>query len=354
MGMMKFLSVAFTAALMTVSVAATSATAADTITGAGSSFAQPLYAKWAEGYKQTTGNLLNYQSIGSGAGIKQIEAKTVDFGATDKPLSIDELNQYGLYQFPTAVGGVVPAINVPGIPTGKLKLPGAVLADIFLGKITMWNDPAIAKWNAGLALPALPITVVHRSDGSGTTFLFTSYLGMASAEWKSKVGASDAVEWPVGVGGAKNDGVAALVRGTAGAIGYVEYAYVMKTQIAYALVASHDATWPMPTAAAFAAATSGADWAHAPGNGVLVLNQPGANSWPITGATFALVYKNQANAAKGAAILKFFDYGFKAGDFNAKDLFYVPLPAAVKTMIRKQWTTEVKANGQPVYTSPNP
>jgi phosphate transport system substrate-binding protein len=351
--MFKFLKVVMAAAEMTASFGSV-AMAADTISGAGATFPAPLYAKWAEGYKRSTGNQLNYQAIGSGGGIKQIQAKTVDFGASDKPLTQAELDKAGLYQFPTVVGGVVPAINVPGIASGKLKLPGVVLADIFLGKITKWNDPAIAKWNAGLKLPALPITVVHRSDGSGTSFLFTSYLSIASAEWKQNVGANDAVEWPVGVGGAKNDGVAALVRQTSGSIGYVEYAYVMKTGIAYALVASKDATWPMPTAANFKAATAGADWAHAPGNYLLVLNQPGANAWPITGATFILVYKDQPNPAKAAEVLKFFDYGYKSGDFNANDLFYVPLPASVKSMVRKQWTANVKSNGAPVYTSPNP
>ncbi len=350
--MMKLLSATVAVALLT-STAFAGVASADTITGAGATFPAPLYAKWAEGYKRATGNQLNYQAIGSGGGIKQIEAKTVDFGATDKPLTQAEQDQYGLYQFPTVIGGVVPAVNVPGVPTGKIKLPGSVLADIFLGKITMWNDPAITKWNAALNLPALPITVVHRSDGSGTTFLFTSYLGIASAEWKQKVGANDAVDWPTGVGGAKNDGVAALVRQTPGAIGYVEYAYVMKTGISYALVASKDATWPQPNAAAFKAATAGADWAHAPGNYLLVLNQPGANSWPITGATFILVYKNQADGKKAANVLKFFDYGYKDGDFNAADLFYVPLPAQVKAMVRQQWTQNVKSNGQPVYVSPN-
>ena len=351
--MFKFLKVAMAAAVMTASFGS-AAMAADTISGAGATFPAPLYAKWAEGYKRTTGNQLNYQAIGSGGGIKQIQAKTVDFGASDKPLTQAELDKSGLYQFPTVVGGVVPAINIPGVPTGKLKLPGTVLADIFLGKITMWNDPAITKWNAGLSLPALPITVVHRSDGSGTTFLFTSYLSIANAEWKQTVGANDAVEWPTGVGGAKNDGVAALVRQTSGSIGYVEYAYVMKTGIAYALVASKDATWPMPTAANFKAATAGADWANAPGNYLLVLNQPGANAWPITGATFILMYKNQANPTKAAEVLKFFDYGYKAGDFNANDLFYVPLPAAVKSMVRKQWTQNIMSGGKPVYVSPNP
>jgi len=349
--MMKFLTAALATAMLLTPLA--TAASADTISGAGATFPAPLYSKWAEGYKRTTGNNLNYQAIGSGGGIKQIKAKTVDFGASDKPLTSSELDAAGLYQFPTVIGGVVPAINLPGIPTGKLRLPGSVLADIFLGNITLWNDPAITKWNPGLNLPAIPITVVHRSDGSGTTFLFTSYLSIADAEWKQKVGANDAVEWPTGVGGKGNDGVAALVRGTAGSIGYVEYAYVMKTAINYALVASHDGTWPVPNAKAFAAATANADWAHAPGNYLLVLNQPGANAWPISGATFILVYKNQANPAKAAAVLKFFDYGYKDGDFNAADLFYVPLPAAVKSMVRKQWAENVTSGGKPVYVSPN-
>ena len=352
--MFKSFAVALIATLTLSGSLAGAASAGDTISGAGATFPAPLYAKWAEGYKRTTGNQLNFQAIGSGGGIKQIEAKTVDFGASDKPLTQAEQDQYGLYQFPTVIGGVVPAINIPGIATGKLKLPGSVLADIFMGNITMWNDPAIIKWNPGLNLPGLPITVVHRSDGSGTTFLFTSYLSIASDQWKTSVGANDTVEWPTGVGGAKNDGVAALVRGTAGAIGYVEYAYVMKTGINYALVASHDATWPLPTAANFKAATAGADWVHAPGNYLLVLNQPGANAWPITGATFILVYKNQPDANKAAAVLKFFDYGYKSGDFNANDLFYVPLPVAVKSMVRKQWAENITSGGKPVYVSPNP
>ncbi|MDI7776096.1 phosphate ABC transporter substrate-binding protein PstS [Asticcacaulis sp. EMRT-3] len=352
--MFKFLTVAAVAALIIAPVAST-ATAAGTISGAGSTFAAPLYAKWAEGYKATTGSNLNYQAIGSGGGIKQIEANTVDFGGTDKPLTEDVLAQNGLYQFPTAVGGVVPAINVPGIPSGKLKLSGQTLADIYQGKITKWNDPAIARFNAGLALPNLPITVVHRSDGSGTTFIFTTYLSVASADWKAKVGANDSVEWPVGVGGKGSDGVAALVRGTVGSIGFVEYSYVQQTHINFALVASHDATWPQPTAENFKAATAGADWAHAPGNYLMIVNQPGKNAWPISGATFALVHKapNAADAAKVAGVLKFFDYGFKNGDTNANDLFYVPLPASVKTLIRKQWASQIQSGGKPVYVSPN-
>ncbi|MBW8880315.1 MAG: phosphate ABC transporter substrate-binding protein PstS [Asticcacaulis sp.] len=341
------------AALGVALLAGTAAQAGD-ISGAGATFPAPVYAKWAETYKAQTGVGLNYQAIGSGGGIKQIKAKTVAFGASDKPLKLEDLDAAGLMQFPTVMGGVVPVVNLPGVNPGQLHLTGSVLADIYMGAITKWNDPRIVSANKGVKLPNLPITVVHRSDGSGTSFLFTSYLSMVSPEWKSKVGANDAVEWPVGVGGAKNDGVAALVRQTAGSIGYVEYAYVMKTGIGYANVQSHDGTWPKPNAGAFAAATAGADWAHAPGNYLLVLNQPGANAWPITGATFILMYKDQPNAAKAAAVLKFFDYGYKNGDFNANDLFYVPLPAAVKSMMRKQWAQNIKSNGQPVYVSPNP
>ena len=342
----------FTVALAAALLTSTAAVAhADTISGAGSTFAAPLYAKWAEGWKRSSGNALNYQGIGSGGGIKQIEAKTVDFAGSDKPLTQDVLNQYGLYQFPTAIGGVVPMVNIPGVAAGKLHLSGDVLAKIYMGSITTWNDPQITKLNPGLALPGLPITVVHRSDGSGTTFIFTTYLSQVSPEWKAKLGANDAVEWPVGLGGKGNDGVSAFVKQTAGSIGYVEYAYVMKTGANYALVQSHDGTWPAPKAPAFAAAAAGADWAHAPGNYLMITNQPGANAWPISGATFAILYKTDGDAAKRADVLKFFDYGFKTGDFNAADLQFVPMPAAVKTMIRQQWATEITSGGKPVYVS---
>ena len=245
--MFKFLTAAAAVALLIAPVAST-AFAADTVSGAGSTFAAPLYAKWAEGYKRATGASLNYQAIGSGGGIKQIEAGTVDFGGTDKPLTAEVLEQNGLYQFPTAVGGVVPAINLPGVPSGKLKLPGQVLADIFQGKIAKWNDPAIAKWNAGLTLPNLPITVVHRSDGSGTTFLFTSYLALKAPRWASQVGANDAVQWPTGIGGKGNDGVAAFVRQTPGSIGYVEYAYAKQNKLTYTLLLNKAGKFVSPTA----------------------------------------------------------------------------------------------------------
>jgi phosphate transport system substrate-binding protein len=324
--------------------------AAAGISGAGATFPAPLYAKWAEAYMADTGLGLNYQAIGSGGGIKQIKAQTVDFGASDKPLKVDELDQAGLYQFPTVMGGVVPALNVPGLAPGQLRLTGPALADIYLGKVAKWNDPEITALNSGVSLPNLPITTVHRSDGSGTNFLFTSYLSMVSPEFAKKVGASDAVQWPSGLGGKGNDGVAAFVKQTAGSIGYVEFAYAKQNNMAYALVQNHDGKYPVPIAANFAAAAAGADWTKAPGNYLLLLNQPGANSWPITGATFILLHRQQADAAKGKSVLQFFDWAYKNGDAAAAKLDYVPLPAEVKDMVRKQWAANVKGpDGQPVH-----
>ena len=328
---------------------ASAAPAAD-ITGAGATFPAPVYAKWAETYKATTGIGLNYQAIGSGGGIKQIKAKTVDFGASDKPLKPADLDAAGLYQFPTVVGGVVPVVNIPGIGAGQIKLTGPMLAAIFYGQITKWDDPVIVKNNPGVKIPGLPITVVHRSDGSGTSFLFTSYLSMKSPGWAGKVGASDAVNWPVGLGGKGNDGVSAFVKQTAGSIGYVEYAYAKQNHAAYVLVQNKNGKYPQPDAPAFGAAAAGAKWAQAPGNYLLLLDQPGANSWPITGATFILVYKEQANPAAGQQVLKFFDWAYKNGDAAASSLDYVPLPGAVKSLVRKQWTANVKAGGKPVYS----
>jgi len=327
---------------------ASAAPAAD-ITGAGATFPAPVYAKWAETYKATTGIGLNYQAIGSGGGIKQIKAKTVDFGASDKPLKPADLDAAGLYQFPTVVGGVVPIVNIPGIAAGQIKLTGPMLAAIFYGQITKWDDPVIVANNPGVKLPGLPITVVHRSDGSGTSFLFTSYLSMKSAGWAGKVGASDSVNWPVGLGGKGNDGVSAFVKQTAGSIGYVEYAYAKQNHAAYVLVQNKNGKYPQPTAPSFAAAAAGAKWAQAPGNYLLLLDQPGGASWPITGATFILVYKEQANPAAGQSVLKFFDWAYKSGDAAASSLDYVPLPAAVKSLVRKQWAVNVKAGGKPVY-----
>jgi phosphate transport system substrate-binding protein len=324
--------------------------AAGGISGAGATFPAPLYAAWAAKYKTETGTALNYQAIGSGGGIKQIEASTVDFGASDKPLKPEDLDKAGLYQFPAVMGGIVPLVNLAGVEPGKLKLSGPLLADIFLGKVTSWNDPAIAALNPGLKIPALPITVVHRSDGSGTSFLFTTYLSSQSPEWASKVGGSDAVEWPVGVGGKGNDGVAAFVKQTVGSIGYVEYAYAKKNGGTYALLKNKAGNFPAPEAAAFSAAAASADWTKAPGNYILLLDQPGADAWPLTGATFILVHKTQGDAAKGAAVLKFFDWAYKSGDADAASLDYVPMPDSVKTTVRQQWSA-IQAGGKPVYTA---
>jgi phosphate transport system substrate-binding protein len=329
---------------------ATTAAAAD-ISGAGATFPAPVYAKWAETYKAQTGVGLNYQAIGSGGGIKQIKAKTVDFGASDKPLKPDELAAAGLYQFPTVVGGVVPVMNLPGIKPGQVKLTGALLGDIFLGKVTRWNAPEIAALNKGVPLPNLPITVVHRSDGSGTSFLFTSYLAMKNPEWASKVGASDSVQWPTGLGGKGNDGVAAFVKQTAGAIGYVEYAYAKQNNSTYALMQNKAGKFVPPTGTAFAAAAGSANWLRSPGNYILLLDQPAATAWPITGATFILVYRNQDNPERGADVLKFFEWAYNKGDGLAASLDYVPLPATVKGLLKKQWSRSVTAGGKPVYVA---
>ncbi|GAA4777035.1 phosphate ABC transporter substrate-binding protein PstS [Stakelama sediminis] len=324
--------------------------ASSSISGAGATFPAPLYAKWAETYRGATSVSVNYQPIGSGGGIKQIEAGTVDFGASDKPLKADVLAQNGLYQFPTVVGGVVPVVNLPGIKAGQIHLTGAVLGDIYLGKVKKWNAPEIASLNNGVALPNLPITVVHRSDGSGTTFLFTSYLSQVNPGWKSSVGASDTVSWPVGLGGKGNDGVSAFVQQTAGSIGYVEYAYAKQNKAAYTLLQNQAGQYPEPTADAFAAAAAGADWSKAPGNYLLLVDQPGAKSWPITGATFILLHKQMPDAAKAKAVLAFFDWAYKNGDQAASNLDYVPLPATVKDMVRQQWASTITAGGKPVYT----
>jgi phosphate transport system substrate-binding protein len=340
------------AACATMTIAAAGASQAADITGAGATFPAPIYGKWAETYKAKTGIGLNYQAIGSGGGIKQIKAKTVDFGATDKPLSLADQNAAGLFMFPAVMGGVVPVMNIPGVPAGKIRLTGSLIAQIYLGDVKRWNDPQIAAFNRGVALPNLPITVVHRSDGSGTSFVFTNYLAMKSGAWKTKVGANDAVQWPTGLGGKGNDGVAAVVKQTVGSIGYVEYAYAKQNHLTYAAMQTHDGSFVEPTAPNFASAAAHADWAHAPGYYMLLLDQPGATSWPITAATFILVYKQQANAETGANVLKFFDWAYKNGDSQAAALDYIALPPALKAMVRKSWAAEVKGpNGQPVYVS---
>ncbi len=323
--------------------------AVTSFSGAGATFPAPLYAKWAETYRQSAQVSVNYQAIGSGGGIKQIESSTVDFGATDKPLKPEELKSRNLYQFPTVIGGVVPVVNLPGIRPGQVRLTGSLLGDIYLGTVKRWDAPQIAGLNPGVKLPALPITVVHRSDGSGTSFLFTSYLSLKSPAWQARVGASDAVNWPVGLGGKGNDGVSAFVKQTQGAIGYVEYAYARQSGATTALVENQAGQYPAPDASAFAAAASRADWAGAPGNYLLLLDQPGAASWPITGATFVLIHADQTDTKKAAGILGFFDWAYAHGDQAASALDYVPLPATVKDMVRKQWGEIIRSGGRPVY-----
>lgn len=319
------------------------------ISGAGATFPAPLYAKWAETQKADTGLALNYQAIGSGGGIKQIKAKTVAFGASDKPLKPEELEADGLAQFPTVIGGVVPIVNLPDLQPGQLKLTGSVLADIFLGKVKKWNEPAIAALNPGVKLPNLPITVVHRSDGSGTSFLFTSYLAAVAPQWAS-VGASDAVKWPTGQGGKGNDGVSGYVKQTPGAIGYVEYAYAKQNGLPHASLQNSAGQFVAPTAESFAAAAAGADWSKAPGFYLLLINQSGAGAWPITGATFILMHKQQADAATAKAVLGFFDRAYSTGDAAASELAYVPLPADLKAKVRASWSAIVGPDGKPVFT----
>ena len=343
--MLKILGAGLGAALM---LTATTVQAAGALSGASATFPAPIYAKWAEAYKARTGVSLNYQAIGSGGGIKQINASTVDFGASDKPLKPGDLAAGGLAMFPTVVGGVVPVMNLPGIKAGQLKMTGANLADIYRGAIKRWNDPILVRSNPGVTLPNLPITVVHRADGSGTTFLFTSYLSLKAPHWAREVGANDSVQWPVGVGGKGNDGVAAQVKQTPGSIGYVEYAYAKQNAMTYALMQDKAGQFIAPTAANFRAAAANAKWASAPGFYLLLLDQPGANAWPITGATFILVHTRQADAGKGREVLSFFDWCYKNGDAAAEQLDYVPLPASVKELIRKSWSKVVGPDGTPV------
>lgn len=325
-----------------LTVAAPSFAAAE-ITGAGASFPHPIYAKWAESYEVKTGVKLNYQASGSGAGIKQISNKVVDFGASDMPLEPEELNKKGLMQFPTVVGGVVPVVNIPGVDAGKLVLDGETLANIYLKKITKWDDAAIVKLNPNLKLPNKSITVVHRSDGSGTTFIFTNYLAKVSKEWMDKVGANTAVKWPTGVAGAKNAGVASYVKTIKYSIGYVELAYATQNNLAYTAMVNKEGSTVQPTIESFQAAAGHADWAKATGFYEILTNEPGKDSWPIAGATFILMYKQQENAATAKEVLNFFDYAYKNGDLSAKALDYVPLPDNVVELIQKSWKSEMKA-----------
>lgn len=320
------------------------------ISGAGATFPYPIYAKWAEAYKKETGNGLNYQSIGSGGGIKQIKAKTVTFGASDMPLKPEDAKGAGLVQFPTVIGGDVPVVNLENIKPGELVLDGNTLSKIFLGEITSWDDAAIKKLNPKLKLPTLPIVVVHRSDGSGTTFIWTDYLSKVSETWKTKVGANTSVEWPVGIGAKGNEGVANNVVNTKGAIGYVEFAYVKQNKMNFTKVVNRAGNPIAPNASSFQAAAAAADWAHADSYYVILTDEPGPKSWPIAGATFILMHATPADPAASAEALKFFAWAYdKAGDKLAEELDYVPMPDAVVAQIKKTWATEFKSpDGKPL------
>ena len=327
----------------------TGAMAAD-MTGAGATFPYPIYAKWAEMYKASTGNGLNYQSAGSGAGIKQIKAKTVDFGASDMPLKAEELEEAGLTQFPAIMGGVVTVVNLDGITPGQLKLNGKVVADIYLGTVTKWNAAEIVALNPGVKLPATDITVVHRADGSGTSFLFTDFLSKSSPDFKAKIGAGAAVKWATGVGGKGNEGVAANVQRIKGSIGYVEWAYAKKNKMSHTQLQNKDGEFLQPDDENFKAAAAGADWAKTPGFGVILTDQPGKKSWPITGASFILMQKVQPDAAKAKEVLKFFNWAYKNGAASAAELDYVPLPAAVTSLVEASWKANLKdGSGKAIY-----
>ena len=313
---------------------------AQDVTGAGASFPAPVYAKWADAYHKATGARINYQSVGSGAGIRQIKARTVDFGASDAPLSDADLEKDGLIQFPTVIGGVVPVVNIKGIAPGQLKLDGAVLGDIYLGKITKWNDPAIAALNAGVPLPDAAIAPVRRADGSGTSFLFTNYLSKVNPAWKAQVGEGTAVNWPTGAGGKGNEGVSAFVMRLPNSIGYVEYAYAKQNKMSHVLLKNQAGTFVAPDDSTFKAAAAGADWTRSFYQ--VLTDQAGKDSWPITGATFILMHKQQDKAAAAGAALKFFDWAYNGGDKMAEELDYVPLPAKLKDLVRLQWSNNLK------------
>ena len=344
---MRFMSYA-AAVGIAAAFAITSAEAAD-ISGAGATFPYPIYAKWADAYKKDTGNGLNYQSIGSGGGIKQIEASTVTFGASDKPLDQKELDANGLIQFPMIIGGIVPVVNIEGVKPGELVLDGPTLAKIFMGEITKWDDPAIAKLNEKVKLPSMAIAVVHRSDGSGTTFNFTNYLAKTSEDWKSKVGAEAAVEWPVGIGAKGNEGVANNVAQTKGAIGYVEYAYAKQNKLTHTMMVNKDGKTVSPETKSFQAAAANADWKSVPGYGVILTEQTGADSWPITAASFILMHTVAKDMASSGAALKFFDWAYKNGTKMAEELDYIPMPDNVVELSRGEWAKIKDSAGKPVF-----
>jgi phosphate transport system substrate-binding protein len=328
--------------------AATFASQAVDITGAGATFPFPIYAKWAADYKAASGNAVNYQSIGSGGGVQQITAKTVDFGATDDPMSGAQLDKIGLMQFPAVIGGTVAVVNIEGVKPGQLKLTGTLLADIYLGKVKTWTDPAIQSLNSDVKLPSTQIIVVHRSDGSGTTFGWTNYLSKVSPDWKEKVGEGKAVKWPSGQGGKGNEGVSAYVKQLKNSIGYVEFAYAKQNGLAWTQLTNKDGKTVQPDQKSFAAAAANAQWDSAPGMGVVLTDQPGAESWPVTSATFILLYKEQAKPENGKAAVAFFDWAFAKGAAAASALDYVPLPQAVTDQIRASWKANLTAGGKPL------
>src|SRR5712691_3780809 len=332
-----------------VALGISGAAGAAEISGAGATFPYPIYAKWAEAYNAKTGVKLNYQSIGSGGGIAQITAKTVDFGASDMPLKPEDLAAKGLTQFPPIIGGEVIVVNIPGIQSGQMTLDGPTIAQIYLGTIAKWNDPAIAKLNPGLKLPDTSIAVVHRSDGSGTTFIFSNYLSKVSPEWKDKVSENTSVEWPVGLGGKGNEGVAALVSRTAGAIGYVEYAYALQNKMVHTKLINRDGATLQPSSNVFQAAAANANWKSAPGFYVILTDQPGKESWPITGATFILMHKKQDQPEKAKEVLTFFDWAYKIGGQLAESLDYIPMPKAAMAAFEESWQQIKGPDGKPVW-----
>ncbi|MFZ5660112.1 MAG: phosphate ABC transporter substrate-binding protein PstS [Pseudomonadota bacterium] len=339
---MQFLARSLTVGAMAVSLGAPSLAQAADITGAGATFVYPVLAKWAEAYKAKSGVAVNYQSIGSGGGIAQIKAGTVDFGSSDKPLPPAELDQAGLMQFPSVMGGIVPVVNLPGVKPGQIRFNGKLLSDIFMGNIEKWNDPAIKALNPNLPLPNAKITVVHRSDGSGTTFNFTNYLSKVSPEWKGKVGEGTAVSWPTGVGGKGNEGVAAYVQRLKGSIGYVEFAYALQNKLIYGAMQNRDGAWVLPSDETFQAAAANAEWGKTRDFYLILTNQPGKNSWPITATNFILMHKNPKDKARAKQALDFWAWVYDNGDNLAKSLDYVPMPAATTSQIKNYWKAEIK------------
>ncbi len=340
---MKKMLTAGTTALIALSSFASQAA---TLNGAGASFPAPVYRVWTYNYKQATKAKVNYQSVGSGAGINQIKSKTVDFGASDKPLKKAELDKFGLMQFPMLMGGVVVVVNITGFKNNQLKLDGRTLADIFSGEIRQWDAPEITRLNPGLQIPSVPITVVHRSDGSGTTWIFTNYLCKVSPKWKKQIGNGKSVKWPVGLGGQKNPGVGNNVKRIPGAIGYIEYTYAVESKITTIQLKNKDGNFVKPNMKNFQAAGTSADWKNAPGYYMVLTNKPGAGSWPITGVTYILIYKQQSTVAKAKALLKYFDWCYKQGASAAASLKYVPIPRSVVAMVEKSWAKEIRVNGK--------